>query len=101
MVILKPRELEEKIAEYSYIGKRIPRVDARKKVTGQAEYFGDVKLPRMLTGKILTSPHPHAKVVNIDTSKAERLSGVRVAATSKDMPFCLGWLASSSPGLPL
>ena len=72
--------------EYSYIGKRVPRVDAIRKVTGKAEYFGDVKLPGMLTVKILTSPYPHARIISIDTSKAEKLSGVRAVVTSEDMP---------------
>ncbi len=48
----------------------MPRVDSRAKVTGQALFTADLKLPRQLTGKILRSPHPHARIVNIDTSKA-------------------------------
>ena len=72
--------------EFSYIGKRIARVDAPSKVTGEARFFGDVKLPDMLVGRILTSPYAHAKIINIDTSKAEKLPGVRAVVTSKDMP---------------
>lgn len=74
------------VKEFSYIGKRIERVDALPKVTGEAKYFGDIKLPDMLVGKILTSPHAHAKIISIDTSKAEKLPGVRMVVTSKDMP---------------
>jgi len=72
--------------EYSYIGKRIKRVDALPKVTGEASYFSDVNLPDTLAGKILTSPYAHAKILGIDTSKAESLPGVRAVVTSKDMP---------------
>jgi CO/xanthine dehydrogenase Mo-binding subunit len=61
-------------------------VDARVKVTGEAKYFADIQLPGMLVGKILTSPHPHARILSIDTSKAEQLPGVRAVVTAKDMP---------------
>jgi len=74
------------VKEFSYIGKRIERVDALPKVTGEAKYFGDIKLPDTLVGKILTSPHAHAKIISIDTSKAEKLPGVRAVVTGKDMP---------------
>jgi len=47
--------------EYSVVGKPLKRVDGRVKVTGEAQYAGDVKLPNMLYGKILRSPYPHAK----------------------------------------
>jgi CO/xanthine dehydrogenase Mo-binding subunit len=73
-------------SKFSYIGKRIKRVDSLPKVTGQARYYSDIRLPNMLVGKILTSPFPHAKIINIDTSKAEQLAGVRVVLTRKDMP---------------
>lgn len=61
--------------EYSVIGKSFPRVDAVVKATGQAKYAGDLELPRMLFGKILRSPYPHARILNIDTTRAERLPG--------------------------
>ena len=60
------------------------RVDAKSKVTGGAKYTTDVVLPRMLHGKILRSPYPHAKIINIDTSKAEKLPGVEAVVTGKD-----------------
>ncbi|MFC1995662.1 xanthine dehydrogenase family protein molybdopterin-binding subunit [Chloroflexota bacterium] len=75
-----------KVKEYSYIGKRIPRVDALSKVTGAAKYFGDTKFLGMLAVKILWSPYPHAKIISIDTTKAEKLPGVRAVVTNKDMP---------------
>lgn len=74
--------------EYSVIGKRIPRVDARAKVTGEAKYAADFELPGMLWCKILRSPYPHARILNIDTSRAERLPGVKAVCVGKDFG---GW----------
>lgn len=71
---------------YSIIGKSPTRVDAPEKVTGKAEYCSDIKLPGMLYGKALRSPVAHAKIVNIDTSLAEKLPGVRGVITGKDAP---------------
>ncbi len=71
--------------EYSVVGKPLTRVDGRVKVTGQAQYAGDITLPNMLHGKILRSPYPHAKIIKIDTSKAEALPGVKVVITGKDI----------------
>ena len=58
------------------IGKDVQRIDVREKVTGKAKYALDLTFPGMLTGKVLRSPYPHAKILNIDVSKAERLKGV-------------------------
>ncbi len=71
---------------YTVVGQSFPRIDATAKVTGEAKYTCDVKLPGMLWGKILRSPHPHAKILKIDTKKAERLLGVRAVITGKDVP---------------
>jgi 4-hydroxybenzoyl-CoA reductase alpha subunit len=71
---------------YTIIGKNVPRIDAITKVTGEAKYTCDLKLPAMLWGKILRSPYPHARILNIDTNKAERLIGVRAVITSRDVP---------------
>lgn len=70
--------------EYSTVGKRLPRVDAVEKVTGSAKYGVDLKLPGMLYGKILRSIYPHARILNIDTSKAKKLPGVRSVITAED-----------------
>lgn len=70
--------------EYSVIGKRVPRVDAVPSVTGRRRYVNDITLPGMLHGKILRSPYAHAKIVSIDTSKAERLPGVRAVISARD-----------------
>ena len=72
------------MSELTVIGKRLPRVDAVEKITGQAEFIMDLKLPRMLHGKILGSPHPHARILNINTSKAEKLPGVKAVITAND-----------------
>ena len=72
--------------QYSYIGKSIPRVDALSKVTGRAQFTGDLKFHGMLYGKILRSKYAHALILNIDTSKAKKVPGVRVILTGKDFP---------------
>ena len=59
------------------VGTSVPRVDAQAKVTGQAKYTRDIKLPGMLYGVIVRSPYAAAKIQSIDTSQAERLPGVR------------------------
>src|SRR5436190_660418 len=59
------------------IGKRITRVDSPAKVSGQAKYTYDVHRPGMLYGKVLRCPYPHAKVVSVDTSAAEKMPGVK------------------------
>ena len=68
-----------------YVGKSFARFDAEK-VTGRARFINDIKLPRMLYGKILYSKRPHAKIVSIDTSKAEKLPGVRAVLTGYNTP---------------
>ena len=76
---------------YSSIGKRIPKTDSRYMVTGEAKYLDDIKLPGMLFGKILRSPYPHAKILAVDTSAAEKLSGVAAVITAEDtekVTFC-------------
>ena len=72
------------MSKYSVIGQRVRRVDGPDKVTGSAKYTFDMVLPNMLYGKILRSPYPHAKILNIDTSKAEELIGVKAVVTGKD-----------------
>ena len=70
----------------SAIGHSIPRIDARDKVTGAALYSGDLTMPGMLHMKILFAGRPHARVVSIDTSKAEAFPGVVAVFTAKDVP---------------
>ena len=73
----------------SVVGQRVPRWAASEKVTGSARYLADIKLPGMLVGKILCSPHAHANILNIDTSKAKNLPGVEAVITWKDVPRIL------------
>ena len=61
----------------SIIGQRVPRADGPAKVTGEARYAGDISLPGLLVGKILGSTLPHARIINVDTSLAQRLPGVK------------------------
>ena len=68
------------------VGKRIPKKDAYEKVTGKAIYMNDLKLKGMLYGKILYSRYPHARILRIDTSKAERLPGVKAVLTGYNIP---------------
>ncbi len=75
-----------KKGEYSVVGKSVPLIDACEKVTGTIKYAGDIRVPGMLTGKILRSPYAHAKIVEIDTSKAEALPGVYAVITHKNIP---------------
>jgi len=70
--------------KYTVINTPVHNIDGVAKVTGRATYAFDVTLPGMLYGKILRSPHPHARVVSIDTSKAEQFPGVRGVVTGKD-----------------
>jgi len=70
--------------EYNFVGKSVPRVDSRSKVTGEAVFTADVSLPRMLVGKILRSPLPHARILNVDVSRAKKLRGVYAAVTGAD-----------------
>ncbi len=70
--------------EYKLVGKSIPRVDSKAKVTGEAVFTADLELPRMLVAKILRSPYPHARILNIDVSKAKKLRGVHAVVTGKD-----------------
>src|SRR5258707_8538419 len=78
--------------DFSVIGKPFPRVDGGAKVTGQAVYADDVVLPRTLHCKFLRSPHPHARIVSIDTSAARRISGVKAVITGADLPVKFGIL---------
>lgn len=71
---------------FSVVGKRVPLINAIDCVTGRAKYAIDIQLPGMLYAGILRSPYPHARVVKIDTSRAERLEGVRAVLTIDDVP---------------
>lgn len=72
------------MSELKFVGKSFKRKDGPDKVTGRALYSEDVKLPGMLIGRVLRSPHPHARIVSIDTSRARALSGVKAVITVED-----------------
>jgi xanthine dehydrogenase molybdenum-binding subunit len=74
------------VKNFRYIGKEALRPDAPDKAAGKALYIHDLQLPGMLYGKIKFSDHPHARIKNIDISKAERLSGVRAVITANNTP---------------
>jgi xanthine dehydrogenase molybdenum-binding subunit len=69
----------------SVIGKATPKKDGADKVTGRTRYLHDLVLPRLAHGKILRSPHPHARIVRIDTSRARALPGVLAVLTAADV----------------
>ncbi|MFC1495387.1 xanthine dehydrogenase family protein molybdopterin-binding subunit [Thermodesulfobacteriota bacterium] len=72
--------------KYDIIGKSVPRTHVRDKATGAALYTDDIRLPGILHGKILRSPYAHARILNIDTSRAEALGGVKCVITGTDLP---------------
>src|SRR2546423_12071554 len=78
--------------DISIIGRPVAMVDAAGKTTGAGKYTDDLSLPGMLTGKILHSPHPHARIKRIDTSQAEKLDGVVAVVVGADAPNTYGIL---------
>ena len=74
------------MAELSVVGKSVLRSDAIAKALGKEEYCTDIKLPGMLHMKVLGSPYPHARILSIDTSAADKVPGVRCAVTDDDAP---------------
>ena len=80
---------------YRVIGTPRPKVDAYAKVTGRALYADDIMLPRMLHGRLLRSPHAHARILSIDARRALKLPGVVAILTGEDLPQKFGILPSS------
>ena len=76
--------------ETNVIGQRLRKTDGLAKSTGRARYTDDISLPGMLHGKILRSPHPHARILSIDTSAAEQMAGVHAVVTGAEMPRSYG-----------
>ncbi|MDW7740060.1 MAG: molybdopterin cofactor-binding domain-containing protein [Bacillota bacterium] len=72
---------------FKTINKSIPRLDVLDQLTGRMVYGVDMKMPGMLYGKIMRSPHAHAKIVEIDTSAAEKLPGVHSICKAEDFPY--------------
>ena len=88
-------------SKFTAVGKRPVRHDGYDKVTGKALYSADTALPGLLYSKVLRSPYAHAKIVSIDTSKAEAYPGVRAVITNKDFPEQENIVTSPFPGPPL
>lgn len=86
---------------FNVIGKPRRRVDARAKVTGRTVFADDLVLPRMLHMKMLRSHLPHARIKSIDTTRAEKMPGVKLVLTGKDFPITYGILPVSQDEHPL
>jgi xanthine dehydrogenase molybdenum-binding subunit len=86
MTTTTPRESSSP-STYTVVGTRPIRHDGLDKVTGRAKFGADINLPGMLHGKVLRSPHAHARIHSIDTCKAEALPGVYAVCTFKDFPI--------------
>ena len=87
-------------SDLNLIGRPLRKVEGLDKSTGRAVYTDDILLPGMLHGKILRSPHPHARIVSIDTSGAEALEGVHGVVTGREMPVAYGiipWTPDEHP----
>ncbi|MGE5548549.1 MAG: 4-hydroxybenzoyl-CoA reductase subunit alpha [Solirubrobacterales bacterium] len=91
----------EKQAKAGQVGVRTPLVDGIEKVTGKARYTADLPAPGALAGRILRSPHPHARIVAIDTSAAEALEGVAAVCTGDDCTVPYGVLPIAENEYPL
>jgi CO/xanthine dehydrogenase Mo-binding subunit len=84
--------------KFTSVGSRPVRHDGFDKVTGKALYGADIDLPGLIHGKILRSPHAHARILSIDTSKAEKLAGVHAVITNHDFPTQEDKAVSKIPG---
>src|SRR3989440_6426884 len=71
---------------FAVVGQPLPKIDAWAKVTGETKYADDLVLPRMAFGKLLRSPHAHARITGIDTGRARALPGVYSVITGADLP---------------
>jgi CO/xanthine dehydrogenase Mo-binding subunit/aerobic-type carbon monoxide dehydrogenase small subunit (CoxS/CutS family) len=74
----------QNLAALKVAGQPTPRIDALERVTGKAAYTGDIQLPGMLYARVLRSPHPHARIRSIDTSKAAAMPGVKAVITHEN-----------------
>ncbi len=86
----------ENVQPLKTVGRATTRIDARQRVTGKATYTSDVSVPGMLYARVLRSPHPHARIVKIDTSKALAMPGVKAVVSHENCAFV--WGAGSVAG---
>jgi CO/xanthine dehydrogenase Mo-binding subunit len=77
---------ETEVADGKFIGTNVRRIDAPSKVSGALRYAGDMLMPGMLHVQVLRSPHPHARILSIDTGEAEAMEGVEAVVTAADVP---------------
>jgi CO/xanthine dehydrogenase Mo-binding subunit len=90
-LLISLRAREGPMKDLKYVGKSILRIDGRVKVTGAAQYIDDINFgPNLLYAAIVESPHPHAIIRKIDTSKAAKVPGVVKVVTGKDFPYRFG-----------
>ncbi|MEZ5816085.1 MAG: xanthine dehydrogenase family protein molybdopterin-binding subunit [Hyphomicrobiaceae bacterium] len=78
--------MSEPVIPLRVVGQRVPRVDASERVTGRAIYAADLTRPGLLSGAVKRSPHAHANIKSVDTSKARALKGVKAVVTAADFP---------------
>jgi 4-hydroxybenzoyl-CoA reductase alpha subunit len=83
------------VSEFSVVGRRLPKVNAWAHLTGTARYADDIRLPRMLYGRLLRSTQPHARIKRIDISRALKHPGVVAILTGADMPEKMGIMPST------
>ena len=91
-----PASRLQAISPLTTVGPETPRIDAVDRVTGRATYTGDVRVPGMIYGRVLRSPHPHARIRSINVRKAEALPGVKAVITHEEAPVV--WGAGSVSG---
>ena len=91
--------MTEETNVFKWVGKRVVRPDGYDKVTGRAKFGSDFALPGMLHGRVLRSPHAHARIRGIDASKALALPGVKAVVTSEDFPEQSAELAAAGEAL--
>jgi 4-hydroxybenzoyl-CoA reductase alpha subunit len=84
----------------SVIGRSVTKIDSYAKVTGAAKYADDLTLPRMAYGRILRSPHPHARIIRLDVSRARANPGVLDVITGADMPRLYGIMPTTQDETP-
>ena len=82
-----------------HVGKNVPRVDAVRKVTGEAVFVADIVLPRMLRAKVLRAGIPHGRILSVDTSKAESMPGVKKVVTGQGCGMLFGTCLWDQPPL--
>ncbi len=96
---MKKHQVTEQSKRYQVIGTRPVRHDGEDKVTGRAQYGADISFKDQLWGKVLRSPHAHAKILSLDVSKAVKLPGVKAIATAADLPRLEDRVVESGEGV--